>query len=281
MAHSGLTRLTRTDSLVLTAGFAFGSIAWYMSTTSNVWFVAQVSTYTCVLLGLLGAVRGWPPSIVGAALALAVTGRPHAVAIVPLLIAIACSRNRSIGWSWFVAFLAPIACAGASLAIYNMARFGNPGDFGYQYALIDDQLGRDFRTYGQFHVHFLPHNLYAMFLEAPQWNPRLHLWTPNPDGMSVFATMPFIVWMFRAHSQWLPRAAWASLIIGLIPTLLYYNSGSIQFGPRFWLDVMPATLFLVTLGVRDGLTPWFRAAVALSIVVNAAGVVWWHWPRAA
>jgi hypothetical protein len=163
-----------------------------------------------------------------------------------------------------------------------MARFGSPGDFGYQYALGDDQLGRDFRTYGQFSIHFLPHNLYAMFLELPRWNPRFHIWTPNPDGLSVAATMPFILWMVRAGDpwKWLTRAAWASLIVGLIPPLLYYSTGAFQFGPRYWLDVMPTTLILVVLGVRDRLTPLFRAAVVLSIVINAAGVVWWHWPRA-
>ena len=52
-----------------------------------------------------------------------------------------------------------------------------------------------------------------------------------------------------------------------------------QFGPRFFLDVMPAAVVLMALAVGRGLTGPFRAAVALSVLVNAAGTVWWHWPR--
>ena len=283
MSALGLTRLTRLENLILTMAFAFGSIAWYMSTTSNVWFVAQVSTYLCALIGVLCVLKGWSPLLAGAAVGLAAAGRPHAIAVIPLLVALRRARGGALSVSWILKLLAPLGIAGAGLAVYNAIRFGNPADFGYQYALRDDQLGRDFRTYGQLSLHYLPHNLYAMFLELPRWNAGRHMWTPDPDGMSVVLTMPFIAWITRAQSQWKSLAwiGWASLIAGLVAPLLYYNSGFFQFGPRFWLDVMPVTVILVALGVRSGLTAPFRAVVVLSILINAAGVVWWHWPRPA
>jgi hypothetical protein len=92
--------------------------------------------------------------------------------------------------------------------------------------------------------------------------------------------MPFGLWVVWARSEWPPlaRAAWASVALGLCPPLLYY-APMMQFGARYFLDVMPAVVVLVALAVAQGVTRSFRVAVALSMIVNAAGTIWWHWPR--
>ena len=43
----------------------------------------------------------------------------------------------------------------------NAARFGNPLDFGYLTENVADKLANDLRTYGQFHLHYVPRNLAA------------------------------------------------------------------------------------------------------------------------
>jgi len=282
MAVIGWTRLTNTGNITLTATFAFGSIVWYMSTTSNVWFVAQVTTFAFVMIAMLAAIRGYHPAIVGSALGLAVMGRPHVVLMLSLLIAIAKRRGERSLVQWSLTLLLPVAFATLGLTLYNYARFGDAVEFGYQYALADGPLKQDFQTFGQVSLHYLPRNLYATFVALPHWNRRVGFWTPDGNGMSVFLAMPFLLFAAppstRAGSL-IVNAAWLAVAGGLVPPLIYYNTGWYQFGPRFLLDVMPALAVLVAFGVRNGISVRFVTIAAASIAINAAGTAWWHWPR--
>src|SRR5262249_45709725 len=155
-------------------------------------------------------------------------------------------RDKVCSARWVMKLLAPVGAAAAALALYNLARFGTPGEFGYRYALGRDWVGRDFLQYGQFSTHFLVRNTYQMFFEFPRWNPRVIFWTPRLDGRSTAPPVPFGGWVVWARGEWPPlaRAAWASVVLGLCPPLLYY-APMIQFGARYFLDVMPAVVVLV------------------------------------
>ncbi|MBI1725703.1 MAG: hypothetical protein HYR50_00365 [Candidatus Rokubacteria bacterium] len=271
--------LSRADSLWLTALFAFGTVNWWMSTTGNVWFVAQVTTCACVALAVLLTVRRAPPALVGASLTLAIMGRPHVLAISVLILALAAEGQSGLRlWGrWALSFAWPVLLGICVLAVYNQQRFGSPTDFGYLHV---PNLSEDGRLYGQFNLHFLPRNLWAMFLATPQWNAARGIWAPSRTGMSVLLTTPAFLWLLLARRpRALVCAAWLSLAVGLTPPLLYFTTGSWQFGSRFTLDVTIPVLVLLAFAMRSGLTVPFRAAVALSVVANVIGVAWWHLPR--
>jgi hypothetical protein len=148
---------------------------------------------TFVLLSLWVAVEFHSPILSGVALALALFGRPHIFLVCPLLFAIGIqlaaeerleqhvSANR-----WIVILLFPLLVSVGLILGYNYLRFGNYLDFGYLTESVNPSLLRDLKTYGQFNIHYIPHNFWSMILAGPNWDTNKKMITPNLDGMSLF-----------------------------------------------------------------------------------------------
>ena len=72
------------------------------------------------------------------------------------------------------------------------------------------------------------------------------------------------------------RLLLAAAIAVLIPTLLYYGGGWLQYGYRYFLDSIPYVWALAAMGVvRRGPIPTLGwVAIWWGVVVNAIGVYW-------
>jgi hypothetical protein len=288
MAERGWSRLDQSGTLWLTALFGLGTVHWYMSTLGSVWFLAQICTVTFMLLGAWLAAVTQRPVLGGAALAIAMLSRPHVALVAPLLLAMvvqyAADRGERPSASriatWTLWLLAPIACAVALLLLYNQARFGNPFDFGYTRQNVARELVADLQRYGQFNLHYVPHNLWAMLLAGPVWDAANNQILPTIDGMSLLLTTPALVYLVEARQRSaLALGAWVALGLLVIPLVTYYNTGWWQFGYRFSLDFMTPALVLLAMaaGTRVG---WrMRTLIVVGIVVNAWGLWWFMNPR--
>lgn len=251
LSQRGWSPLTLIDNLWLTLLFGLGTVHWYMATVGTVWYVSQICTVTFLLLAAwIAALRG-SALLSGAALALAMLARPHVVLLYPLLVALAfyhaCDQHVRVGRHWVIRWislsLVPLACSGALLLGYNHLRFDNPLNFGYLQQQVKDELLVDLRIYGQFDLHYVPHNLWAMVLAGPVWDADAGRILPTVHGMSLWLTTPAIVYIFEARQRSaVVLGAWITLGLLLIPLLTYYNTGWWQFGYRFSLDFMTPVL---------------------------------------
>jgi hypothetical protein len=245
-----------------------------------------------------------------------------------------CLRVLVVNWRPFAAFAAAVGLGLAAHGLYNAARFGSPADFGYQYAAGAPNITSAYLQYGGFNPRFLPCNLFVSIANPPEINgyvpPILYdlcgylldgvnlsdpsaLITPNPLGMSLFIVTPAFALLFAARRHdTLTRAAWLGLLATMIPLWMYHNTGSLQFGYRYWLDAAPMWLLLlarfspglarrrsvalsarpgsVTLGLSGDMTPSGhrpdgsgenrrRASLAwalllASVVINVWGFLW-------
>lgn len=70
-------------------------------------------------------------------------------------------------------------------------------------------------------------------------------------------------------------ATWVSLGLLLLPIVSYYNTGWMQFGARFSLDLMVPAVALLGVVTRERMGWTFKGAVALGVLVNAWGVMLW------
>jgi hypothetical protein len=285
LARRQWTQLSTVDNLWLTLLFGLGSVHWYMATIGSVWFVAQLCTVTFVALAVWLAIERGSPWLVGAALALAMAARPNVLFTWPLLLGIAATHLRTHGhrlsWSalsrWAMGSAVPIVLVIGALLLYNWARFGDLFDFGYLTENVADQLAPNLHRYGQFNLHYLPKNFWAMWLAGPQWDPDLNFWQPDPEGMSLFLTTPALIYLARArHRSWLVVGGWVAFGLLLIPLLLYYNTGWWQFGYRFSLDFMTPVMVLLALAAQTRITWSMRTLILAGILVNLYGVLWWH-----
>jgi hypothetical protein len=281
--------------------FALGTPQLYLSALGSVWFNAHV---VAVLFGLLAVRetlvrRRW--FVAGAWLSLAGLARPtlmFGALYFAFLIVLGCERRE---WLRALAALCGSLAIGIfAHAAYNAARFGSPSDFGYGTLRGTPNMLAAHARYGAFHPHFLRCNLYTSLAGPPlvrDHAPRLsyqlcdHLLRgvrlpppaarvePNPLGMSLFLTTPAFLLLPAALRRRDPRslAAWAGLLAVMTPLWMYHNTGSVQFGYRYWMDAAPFWLLLLApvLEDRSRRLHWgARALVMASVAINAWGFTW-------
>ena len=106
----------------------------------------------------------------------------------------------------------------------------------------------------------------------------------SPDGAKIEVTMHLHPVVFIFMLFWLGAVGAGALLAlhdarglaVLIPTLLYYGGGWLQYGYRYFLDSVPFVVALCGMAAvhRGGVSwPW-RAAIVIGTVVMAVGVYW-------
>jgi hypothetical protein len=308
LQRAGLALVSTSATYWLTVMWALGTIYWYTSTQGSVWFLAHVAATTFVLFALLAALRQ-RAVLAGVLLGIAGLSRPSTQFLAPAIIGfVMCaaatqrrtqpdaetSPNKLRLSRWIrvgASVVIPAALITGMLFVYNKARFNSFGDFGYTNENVDESLVQPLMEYGQFNLHFVPHNLWAMLLAGPQWVGENNMFKPDPFGMSIFLTTPALAYSFRARFRPISASPtlWAWLGIGgtLIPLLTYYNTGWYQFGFRFSMDFLPVLFVLVALGItanrtanaahgKGSLSVIARVSILFGCFVNLGGLLWFN-----
>ena len=165
-------------------------------------------------------------------------------------------------------------------AFYNWARFGHPLEFGYRWMNSPGTLQARMRTWGQFSLHFLPENLYTLTVRLPQLSlAPLHI-APDPWGMGTVFTIPALLLVVASvRTAWRDLrqgALWLSIGLVALPSLLYFNTGSYQFGYRFALDWLPLAIVLLALSANRGTARWIRGLIIAGILMHLWGLLWMY-----
>jgi hypothetical protein len=212
--------------------------------------------------------------------------RPHVVLCYPLLLAIALQHLRNdnlrMEWrrwvGWGLVSVVPIGVMMALLLGYNYLRFNHALDFGYFYMNVDARVAEDMRTYGWFNLHYIPRNLWAMWLEMPKWDATNHRLVLDSNGLSLLLTTPALVYLLWARKRApFVVGAWVALAFLLVPLVTYYNTGWRQFGYRFSLDCMAPILVLLAVAAEQSRRWPMRLLILLGVLVNAWGVWWFRY----
>ena len=195
----------------------------------------------------------------------------------PAFPAVAAIYARQAGWRIGLAQLrlaAGIAVPALFLAIYNVARFGSPIDFGYAHipsgetGLITDE---PWFSEGLMSVTYIPRHLKVMFYDGFQIVGDAPFLKPSFSGASLVLTAPFLFLSVLARGRIVPWL-WLGVLLVMLPDLMWGSWGFAQFGYRRILDAMPLLLLLLGLAYRDRPDWILRVAVIFGIVVHAYGI---------
>jgi hypothetical protein len=268
----GVARLR--DRFWLTLLFGFSTQILWVTTRGGVWhtghLIATILTLGC-LIELWGQRRALLIGLLAGAAFL--TRAPLAFALpfyAMLLVPLPLARSRGLPWrtwSWLAVGAAPSV---AFFFLYNQVRFGSPFESGYALATLPGWLEAQ-RQQGLFALAHVPMNFDYLFLRQPTLLPGWPFLKPDGLGMSVLITSPGLLYAVRA--DWRRGSSWLLLgaaIAVLIPTLLYYGGGWLQYGYRYFLDSVP---FVVALG---GLAAARRGSIGLgwrALIVFGVGVM--------
>jgi hypothetical protein len=170
-----------------------------------------------------------------------------------------------------VLFAIPLVAIGAVAAWYNFVRFHEITEFGHSYLAVRQQA--QIERYGLFDLHYLGRNLAVALTLLPELRPTAPFVTISGHGLAMWVTTPallLLLWPSLKNRWHLPL--WLTVAAVAAFSLLYQNSGWVQFGYRFSLDYMVLLVLLLAIGGRP-LTRFAKALIVVGIVVNFFGAI--------
>ena len=287
----GRIRVARlSDRLWLTILFGFSTQILWVTTRGGVWhtghLVATILTFIC-LVELFGRQRAWLIGLFAgmafltrAPLAFALpfyalmldAGSPiHAPDVVGGYVRSVAGSARLRQWLWLGIGFTPALIA---FFAYNQLRFGSPWESGYGLATLPGFLEQQ-RALGLFALAHVGMNIDYFLLHMPKVIDTFPFFKPDGLGMSVLITSPGL--LFAALADWRrPRSWWllGAAVAVLIPTLLYYGGGWLQYGYRYFLDSVPFVIALCGLAAvhRGRVGTGWRVLIGFGTVVMVCGV---------
>jgi hypothetical protein len=75
--------------------------------------------------------------------------------------------------------------------------------------------------------------------------------------------------------NWWAAGAWISVILSAGLLLIYHTTGASQLGYRYISDFILPVMLLVALGIGQRASLTFKILALFSILINAAGIIWW------
>ena len=265
--------------------FGFSTQVWWVVTRGGVWHTGHLIAAMLTLAGLIetwGRRRPWLMGLLAGAAFL--TRAPLAFAI-PFFAWVAVSPGgRSRGdhfdprtWRWgrLVGYVVGVLPSVAFFFWYDWARFGSVFESGYGLASLPAWLEAQ-RAKGLFSLAHVGMNLDYLFLHLPKVIGEFPWFRPDGLGMSILITSPGL--LLAARAPWRQRRAVAlglTALAVLVPTLLYYGGGWLQYGYRYALDSIPFVIALCGLAAaRHGISWFWRVLILFGVVVGLGGVYW-------
>ena len=285
LRERGESERSAREDLWLVALFAFGSVYFFSAVQGTVWFAAHVVASALICLYLIFSMNAARPALAGLMLGLALATRPSTLWLGAFFVleATRVSVEGPGARAWLGAlfqkatlrrlalFALPVALVGLALAAHNVARFGDPSEFGHRFLQI--YWIERIEKWGLFGYHYLGRNLAVVLASLPWLESEAPYVKISRHGLALWVVSPallYLLWPKKMPARNVALALAIALVFGL--DLLYQNSGWVQFGPRFVLDWLPLGIVLLALGGRR-FGPLFRSLVVISIVVSTFGAL--------
>lgn len=283
LRRRGYSERTQTQDLWLTIAFGLGSVYFFSSVIGQVWYTAHIIATTLVIGYVWSSIAVKRPYLAGLCLGLGFATRtPLGFAFVFFVWeAIRVHGGLSAMWSRKQIPMSLVkVCAKAAapallvvglLLLHNYLRFASLSEFGHKFLNItwQDRIQR----WGLFNYHFMSRNLATALVLLPRILAKAPFVQVSQHGMSLLVTSPFLWLLLRPkRSSVLAVGMWLTVLAVALPSLLYQNSGFVQFGYRFSLDYMVLLVMLLAIG-NVHLGVWWKAMVVFAIGVNLFGAL--------
>lgn len=264
------------DRAWLAVLLGFSTQIWWVTTRGGVWHTGHLVAMGLTLAALIEAWGGRRPLVLGLLAGAAFLTRAPLALAVPLyawlILKDARPGERHGSLARFALGVLPSV---AFFLWYNDARFGSPFESGYGLATLPDWLDHQ-RALGLFGLVHVPMNVDYLFLHLPAAIPDFPWLKPDGLGLSILLTSPGLLLALRAPWRRVETAGLGiTALLVLVPSLLYYGGGWLQYGFRYALDSTPFVFALCCLAAARGpLAIGWRALIAVGVIVGLGGVYW-------
>lgn len=275
----------------LLLSFAFASPNFFLSLTGNIWFTSQIFATTFLLLFYFFFFTYLN------------TGKLSQMVVSVAFFCLACLTRYSLLFQgWLLAYLfwdrkltgkkltlrllvwvsvtgLFFVCLGA---LYNFLKFQNIFEVGQRFQQGSERYAAILRSGIILSFKYFWYNFYYYFLNPISFSLSKHMLRIDVEGNSVLMVYPslFLVWVlfckfkrFDAKKRFFVLTVGVAAVITVTFLLLYFATGRVQFGNRYFLDVFPLFFLLLVL-----VMPYIPKLVQLvlliwGIVINFWGVL--------
>jgi hypothetical protein len=278
LAEARLSQRSVRDDLWLVGVLAFGSVLFFSAVQGKVWYTAHVVGIALALVYAWASIEAKRPIIAGLALGAAALTRTPMAFMFPLF-ALEAWRiykdDRRTLLRTLAMFAAPVAAFAIAGMIYNYVRFHSPTEFGHTY--LEVRQAPQIEQWGLMSYHYLSRNLTVAFTLLPELPGRAPWLQIGGHGLALWVTTPVLLYLLWPRTKpALHRTLWITIACVALPSLLYQNSGWVQFGYRFSLDYTVFLVMLLAIGARP-LTKLARGLIIAGVLINLFGA--WTFDR--
>jgi hypothetical protein len=278
LAEAGLSQRSVRDDLWLVGVLAFGSVLFFSAVQGKVWYTAHVVGIALALVYAWASVEAKRPLVAGLALGAAALTRTPMMFMFPLFALEAwrmAGGDRRAFVKTLIRFGAPIVAFAIVAMIYNVVRFGSPIEFGHSY--LEVRQAAQIEQWGLLDYRYLSRNLTVALALLPELSGRAPWVQIGGHGLALWFTTPVLLYLLWPRDKpAIHRALWITVAFVAPFSLVYQNSGWVQFGYRFSLDYMVFFIMLLAVGGRP-LTRLARGLIIAGIVINLFGA--WTFDR--
>lgn len=283
--------------LIVLVLFTFGTTHFYVGTLPGIWHVSQMFAFSLGMLATLFIFKKKRESIdyliASLLLSFGLFSRPTIAFLLALPIFLYVYEfwfreknfaKRVAGLKkGFLIFGLPLGFFLSAFFLYNYVRFENIFEYGYNYIHEQSYVRQIREAHGVSSIANIPQNLWYLLFEIPSLSLEKGINLGfNLKGNSIFFLTPPLLAIFLASPLKKQRrkkvlnpfvsALWVTLIATLIPILMHFGSGWMQFGYRYSLDVTGILILLAVFGMKGRVNLLFVLGVIVSIYLYVFGI---------
>lgn len=279
--------------------FAFGTTQFYVGTLGSVWHVNQIVSSFFGALGIFAIFKKRRSSIdyliSSLCFGIGFLGRPTIIFLFSLSLSLfvfdlfqdnklfLANRLKYIKQT-IIVFILPLIFFCSTFFLYNHIRFGNIFQTGYDYIKESGNLQEIREKNGLSSLKNIPQNVWYLFFELP----RLQIiennifFNFNLYGNSIFFLTPPFLTIFLAPLIIKKKigikvdpfiaSLWVGVFATIIPILMHYSSGWMQFGYRYSLDIVVLLLLLSVFGIKGKLNVLYISGIMFAIIMYVLGI---------
>ncbi len=294
-----LHNLTTAGIYAILALFTFGTVQFYVGTLGSVWHVNQIvsSFFGAVGIFIILKKNRSPIDYFFSSLFFGIgfLGRPTLIFLLSLPISLfmfdlfidrKLYLDKKIKYikQALIIFILPISLFCSVFFLYNYVRFENIFQTGYDYIQESGNLQEIRVKNGLSSLRNIPQNAWYLLFEFPrlQVDKNNIIFNFNLYGNSIFFLSPPFLTIFLAplvirkkgEIQINPLIAslWIAVFATIIPILMHYSSGWMQFGYRYSLDIAVLLLLLSVFGIKGKLSALYILGIIFSITMYMLGI---------
>jgi hypothetical protein len=236
-------------SAAMTVLLALGTNFWWAAGDGALWTFSQVCSVFFMMAALVeatGRKRSW---LVGLLLGLSGLSRLPTFLALPFFLYLVLENDLRDWPGWratvrnhriirrVLPFGSGLGAMALLILLYNYGRFHTIFDAGYSHPQYG---GVPTFAQGRFNISYIPRHIEAMFYLGPTLDEnQFPFFKPSVFGMALIMVTPAFIYAWGAQMKRLEIVAALSMVLVMIPHVLYGATGWAQFGYRFSLDYFP------------------------------------------